>query len=141
MCTKNHIPILSKIIEDKSIFDDFGKIVNECILEIPVHFPNTMLDEYIIMPNHIHLIIHILPNGNIQGAETAPLRQNLGKIIAYFKYISTKRTNELRNTPGLKFWQRNYYEHIIRNDDDLYNIRKYITENPLKWKSDKYYRD
>jgi len=61
----------------------------------------------------------------------------LGKIIAYFKYHSTKHINQLRNTPGTKLWQRNYYEHIIRDEYGLHRIQKYIIDNPLDWKADK----
>jgi REP element-mobilizing transposase RayT len=63
----------------------------------------------------------------------------LGKIVAYFKYGTTKQINELRNTGIDKIWQRNYYEHIIRDEDDLNRIREYISNNPAKWSEDKYY--
>jgi hypothetical protein len=61
----------------------------------------------------------------------------LPKLIGRFKMLTSKQINEIRNTPGAKTWQRNYYEHIIRNDDDLYRIRKYIIDNPAKWHSDR----
>jgi REP element-mobilizing transposase RayT len=69
--------------------------------------------------------------------ETPPLQcPTLGQIIGYFKYQSTKRINEMRDNAGCPVWQRNYYEHIIRNEDDLTNVRRYIAENPLKWDLD-----
>ncbi len=102
------------------------------------------------MPNHIHGIIFIvnrrgtvpvpddeLPN-DVMGGETPPLRTpTLGQIVAYFKYKSTKEMNLLDNTGTVtKFWQRNYYEHIIRNETDLQNKTDYIEANPSLWDED-----
>ncbi len=61
----------------------------------------------------------------------------LGKIIAYYKYQTTRLINEKRNSPAIPVWQRNYYEHIIRSDKDLIQIKEYIKNNPLKWEFDK----
>ncbi len=66
---------------------------------------------------------------------------SLGKIVAYFKYQSTKRINQRYNTPGTRFWQRNYYDHIIRNDPDLQRLREYIQINPMKWELDQLHPD
>ena len=100
------------------------------------------LDEFIIMPNHIHGIIIIESRGVMRYAPTkkfASPEQTLGAIVRGFKSSVTKRINEMNKTFGQKFWQRNYYEHIIRNEQDLYRIRKYIQLNPLKWELDEYY--
>jgi REP element-mobilizing transposase RayT len=111
------------------------------------------------MPNHTHGIIAIANNDRrgevsspilkrtgslqkvreiiIKGGATPPLhKRTLGQIIAYFKYQSTKKINQIRNTPGMPIWQRNYYEHIIRNENELNSIREYIRYNPLKWDED-----
>jgi hypothetical protein len=61
----------------------------------------------------------------------------LGQIVAYFKYQTTKSINKVRSTPGLQVWQRSYYEHIIRNEEELNKIRYYIQTNPLKWHLDR----
>jgi REP element-mobilizing transposase RayT len=58
-------------------------------------------------------------------------------LIGAFKTVSTKHINELRHTPGERVWQRNYYEHIIRNEDELERIREYIATNPLQWETDR----
>jgi REP element-mobilizing transposase RayT len=63
----------------------------------------------------------------------------LGQLIGSFKTVSTKRINALRLTPGEPFWQRNYYEHVIRNEADLAEIREYILNNPARWDEDDYY--
>ncbi len=97
------------------------------------------IDEYIVMPNHIHGIVFVQEIEEGTGAHLgAPLQQ----IIRWFKtmttneYIRQVKTNNWPEFHG-RLWQRNYYEHVIRSDDDLYNTRKYIQENPLKWALDK----
>ena len=111
-----------------------------------------LLDEYVIMPNHMHGII-ILRDCTIEaqfrrgevpspqqtkGDETSPRRERvtLGSVIAYYKYVSTKMMNEFLGTPGERRWQRSYYEHIVRDDRDLERIRRYIEDNPLGWGTD-----
>jgi REP element-mobilizing transposase RayT len=120
--------------------------------EIPNRYPNIELDEYIIMPNHIHGIVINVGAGFTPAPQRAtarvaptpiPHHKTIGTIIGEFKslcilqwikYIEENNINEIG-----KFWQRNYYEHIIRNEFELEKIRKYIFENPLKWEDDEYY--
>jgi putative transposase len=125
-----------------------GKIVERCWEDIPGHFPDVELDAFITMPNHLHGIIVINESGRgevtspLHGAVISPLRKpTLGNMVAYFKYQSTKLINAMNRTPGDRFWQRNYYEHIIRDEIDLDNVREYITNNPLKWFSEKEFPD
>lgn len=128
----------------------YGDIVRKWWADISVHFPSVETGAFVIMPNHVHGIIAIderrgtvpVPDDNvydgIKGGETPPLRRpTLGQIVAYFKYKSTKEMNLVDNTGTItKFWQRNYYEHIIRNDADLQNKTDYIESNPLLWDED-----
>lgn len=73
-----------------------------------------------------------------QGAGTAPLQQlTLGQIVASFKYQSTKRINTMRGTPGCRLWQRNYYERVIRDEEEHRRLRRSIRDNPLKWALDR----
>ena len=90
------------------------------------------------MPNHFHgiLIIHENGRGGSRSALTPTKRKPLGGLIGAFKTISTKEINILRNTVGQIIWQRNYYEHVIRNDHDLQNKTDYINSNPLLWEQD-----
>ncbi len=126
----------------------YGEIAQKWWNEIYVHFPNVETGAFVIMTNHVHGIIWIhgcrgtvsVLSDNVhhqtQGGETPPLR-TLGQIIAYFKYQSTKEMNLLDNTGTVtKFWQRNYYEHIIRNERDLQNKTDYIEANPMLWGKD-----
>jgi REP element-mobilizing transposase RayT len=71
---------------------------------------------------------------------TPPLRApKLSQIIAYYKYQTTKEINRLRQRVGESFWQRSFYDRIVRNDEELLRVRKYIMDNPLKWELDEYY--
>ncbi len=95
------------------------------------------LDKWVVMPNHLHGIIVILDD-EIRRVDSriAPKRKTLGRLIGAFKTISTKRFNEMRDAAGASFWQRNYYEHVIRNEKALNRIRQYILDNPLRWETD-----
>ena len=99
------------------------------------------------MPNHIHGIVVIsdhdaaagLVGAGLRPAPTEPVgrRHGLPEIIRAFKGFSARRVNALRGTPGAPVWQRNYYEHIIRDEIDLDRIRQYILDNPLRWEEDR----
>ena len=102
-----------------------GKIIDEEINKIPNIYENIILDEYIIMPNHIHVIIGII-YGRTQFAPT------ISQIIKQYKGSITKKL-------GHNIWQKSFYEHIIRNEKEYYKIVEYIRTNPLKWEEDKYY--
>ena len=99
------------------------------------------LDAFVVMPNHLHGIVIItedLPH-NAWAHGRAPLHRparSLGAFVAGFKASATSRINHLSGTPGSPVWQRNYYEHVVRGDDDLARIREYITDNPGRWAED-----
>ncbi len=113
---------------------------------MPNHFPNVVLDEYVVMPNHIHRIL-IIQSGNkdataskrVTARVTPPLF--LGSIIGSFKSRCVVENLRHIRENGLdeigKIWQRNYHDQIIRNEDDLYRFRIYIRENPERWLEDK----
>jgi putative transposase len=145
ICTHRRACILGDVINSEMRLNEFGVIVNDYWNEIPGHFLNVGIDVFIVMPNHVHGIIALTDNcrggvspPNSGGEATSPLRKHtLGQVIAYFKYQTTKSINRIRNTPGTPLWQRNYYEHVIRNENDIGEIREYIVNNPLKWELDR----
>jgi putative transposase len=105
------------------------------------------LDEFIVMPNHFHAIITIMECGNgFVGAQRrcAPthtpksnvIPKSIGAIVRAYKSAVTYRINRIRRTPGTPVWQRNYWEHIIRDEHDLSRIREYIRNNPAQWETD-----
>jgi REP element-mobilizing transposase RayT len=111
-----------------------GKKVAETIDYINCNYPNVEIDKYVIMPNHVHLII-ILKQSLSGGRGNPPLH----KIIGQFKSYTNKIFNELNRSTNEKLWQRNYYEHIIRNQQEYDQILEYIDTNPQKWYEDQYY--
>ena len=98
-------------------------------------------DEFVIMPNHIHGIIWIMDVGATGSVARSkdfhgPASGSLGAIIGQFKSVTTKRINKYRGLSGKSIWQRSYYDHIIRNEEDYNAIRHYIQMNPQNWESD-----
>jgi REP element-mobilizing transposase RayT len=147
ICTHNRKLIFGQITNGEIKLSEIGRIAKNYWEEIPSHFTNAALDEYVIMPNHIHGIILILDYVDYVGARHAsPLQppqiprgtkpKSLGTIVGSFKSATTKHINQIRKTPGIPLWQRNYYEHIIRNENELNKIREYIRNNPIKWEMD-----
>lgn len=123
--------------------NDAGQIVSKCWLDIPSHFPHVARDTFVIMPNHIHGILSIV--GIDVGAKNfSPLQpgqrpcgtsKTIGSVVRGFKIGVTKWMRQ--NTPHQNVWQRNYFEHIIRDDRELNQIRQYILDNPNKWDLDR----
>ncbi|MYC75248.1 transposase [Candidatus Poribacteria bacterium] len=158
ICAQHRKCLFGTIIDGRMQLNKIGQIIVECWNHIPQHFPSVELCDYVIMPNHIHGIIvqnivgarsprptketqnhpHEIPQSNRRGEVPSP---SLGKIIAYFKYQSTKHINQSRNMPGTRIWQRNYHDHIIRDAPDLQRIRQYIQDNPMKWELDQLHPD
>lgn len=113
-----------------------GIIVENIWKSLPEHHP-VELDVFQIMPNHIHGIIRITGTGRPRpsgGSRPAP---TLGTIIGLFKSECTKQIRGITKNPNMPVWQRNYYEHIIRTEDDLEKIRWYVKNNPKLWHRDR----
>ncbi len=129
--------------DSRMILNRAGRVVQRLWLDSERIRPGIMLDEFIVMPNHIHGIV-LLPELESERAHgCAPLRNNLarparslGSFIAGFKATSTREINRLLGRTG-PVWQRNYYEHAVRDDGDLERIRQYIRGNPSRWEFDR----
>ena len=115
---------------------DIGSLIESSILKIPSIFSGVYVDQYIIMPNHLHFIIVIEAGRKEAGGHGDPPLQD---IIGRFKSFTTYEYNKVNKTKGKLLWQRSYYEHVIRNEDKLNSIRQYIIDNPAKWQDDKYF--
>lgn len=132
ICTKNKSKYFGKVVEDQVILSEYGLIAKEELLKTETIRKNVRIDEFIVMPNHIHAIL-ILENTN--DSKTNPV--TLGNIIGQFKGKVTKR---LKDNGVIDFeWQSRFYEHIIRNEKSYLKIKEYIMLNPLKWHLDEYY--
>lgn len=166
ICAKDRKCIFGKVQNGRMILNDLGEMVQYQWKEIPIHFQNVELDEFVVMPNHFHGILWLLDgSGNMTnpvGAKhswqptaskqiniarnASPLHPpnrpkgtkpgSLSAIIQNFTSITSRKINRIRKTPGEKMWQRNFYDRIVRNEKELYNLRNYIIDNPLKWEND-----
>lgn len=149
ICTLNRQYFFGEVIDGEMWLNDQGRIVEEEWAQTAVVRPNVVLDAFVVMPNHVHGIVVIQNDPDtIVGAQRAvplqrPIRQfgtmapgSLPAIVRSFKSAVTKRINEMRETPGISIWQRNYYERIIRNAHELDRVREYITNNPMHWAED-----
>lgn len=160
ICTQNRGHLFGEILDNIIQLNPAGEMVQKWWLKLSEKFPEIKLDEYIIMPNHIHGIIQInvgaipcnrpIHDQVIQGENmVSPLQKypipneynGLGQYISWFKRMTTneyiRRINSNEFPPFEKsLWQRNYYEHIIRNNISLNQIRDYIIHNPKNWKTD-----
>jgi putative transposase len=151
ICTAQRACILGEVLNARMRLSVIGRIVEDCWTAIPTHFHQTCVDVFQIMPNHIHGIIKIVGRGEVsspqtnarafvstkKGDETSPLHNvTLGKMVAYFKYQATKRINLRTSSPGRRVFQRNYYDHIIRDDIDHFFVEQYIELNPILWELD-----
>ncbi len=145
--TKYREYLFGEIKNGEMILNDAGKIAKKYWLEIPVHFPNTRLHSFIVMPNHIHGIIEITVGAkNVspqRDSSPQPFRspsKTIGSIVRGVKIGITKWFHQQFSDKfpiGQSVWQRNYWEHIILNEDEYNRISQYITNNPAQWKIDK----
>jgi len=144
ICTHNREFLFGKISNGEMILNEYGEIVEKCWFDLPNHYWYIALNEFIVMPNHFHCIISmtsgtsVMAPGSVVGAGLKPA-PTLPEIVRALKTFSARRINEIRKTTGIPVWQRNYYEHIIRDDESYYQISEYIKNNPAHWVEDDYY--
>ena len=154
ICTHGRECLFGEIVDGEMRLNELGEMVAYTWHDLVNHVDGIMLDEYVIMPNHMHGVIIIVGTDDVDvgaGSEPAPTstepaptdatnrpkkRHPLPEIVRQLKTFSARRINALRNTPGVPVWQRNYYEHIIRNEAELQRIRQYIRQNPERWAED-----
>lgn len=144
ICTKEKRKTLSKTVgaihESPEInikLTKCGEYVEKYIQISKTRF-NVEINQYVIMPNHVHLIIEIIPN-DMRAIRESPLqsRSVISQIVGFIKANSSKEIHKIN--PDLEVWQRGFYDHIIRDKNEYEEISKYIHENPLKWQFDELY--
>jgi putative transposase len=144
VCVNRHRCLFGEVSEDEVRLSDGGRIVWECWGDLPRHYPHVQTDAFVVMPNHVHGII-VLTRTNVRaGLRPAPTGSDvalhgLPEIVRALKSFSARRINELQRTPGAWIWQRGYYERVVRNEEELNRIRRYIADNPARWSDDKYH--
>ena len=154
ICTQKRAFLFGNIMDGEMLLNDAGIMVENQWLKLPNRFQNIQLHEYVVMPNHFHAILEIVgvtlvvaqnnneyQKGQPQGI--APTGKTIGNMIGAFQSIVTVEYIRGVKTLGWqpfdgKLWQRNYWEHIIRNDNEYQRISNYIINNPLNWKNDKF---
>ena len=140
--------LFGDVVNGEMVLNTFGNCVRDEWFRTSDLRSNIELydEEMVVMPNHVHGIIWIIDSD--QGRGAASLRpyqrsnvvpDSLGAIVRAFKSAVTYRINGMRDTRNAKVWQRNYYEHIIRDEEELINICNYIDTNPLNWLEDQLY--
>lgn len=168
ICVHERRPLFGHIVDGIMHLNDAGRMVEEEYMHLPDKYPNIVCHNHVVMPNHFHAIIQIIGENNVLppvgagftcpntitvgagsarpmninndlGRQTLPLQCNafrptLGQIMGYFKYQTSKRINL-----STRLWQRNYYEHIIRNQRSFDEIMMYIHDNPIHWADDTLY--
>jgi putative transposase len=162
ICTHQRRCCMARVVDNRVIPSLLGEIVENQWTNLPRHYPHIEIEAFVLMPNHVHGVIVIVgagwepaPTGSdakpdhprggdtaLEGLEPAPTesvakQHGVPEIVRGFKTFSARRINEMRRTPGAQFWQRSYYEHIIRNEQELGRITEYIESNPLNWQLDR----
>jgi putative transposase len=125
------------ILNGQMILNDNGKIVVSSWYDLPNHYNNLVLDEFIIMPNHLHCIMIInnhVETGLRPVSENAIVkRHGISEFVRALKSFSSRKINLLRNSKYPEIWQARFFERVIRNDNELFYIRNYIINNPTNW--------
>lgn len=154
ICVQNRACLFGEIVHGEMILNDAGTMIGKWYGELEIKFPDIKCDAMIIMPNHFHCIIQnisvgadlrVCPNNadnnDIVGEH---IGSPLHRVVQWFKTMSTNEY--IRGVKNMgwqpfdkKLWQRNYYEHIIRNEPSYQTISNYIINNPAKWAEDKFY--
>jgi putative transposase len=155
VCVHGRECVLGAIDGDRVRLSEAGQVVLSTWQRLPLRFPRIACDAFVVMPNHIHGIIMIVNPGQtgirsvgaglaLPSSDTFLTRNQgtprgaptLGHIVGAFKSVSAVACNRLLDRRGVPFWQRNYWEHVIRDDDDLNHLRDYIESNPARWAED-----
>jgi REP element-mobilizing transposase RayT len=188
ICVYQRQCLFGAIMDGEMRLNGLGQMVYACWQRLPSHFPNLVLDAFVVMPNHVHGILvltkpagrgaalgqgleghtkdscpNATPTSNSSRPGVAFGREMIGKtkeqlpnatplpprlvagsvgsIVLNFKSVTTRSRNHIQRSPGALMWQRNYYDHIIRNEASLQRLRQYIQNNPLSWQQDQLHPD
>jgi len=151
--------LFGQIVDGEMNLNDTGCAVERAWFSIPRHFPRAVLDEFVVMPNHVHGIIILMPDrhdsmprelhqseahisrmpGSTNGvSQCGPKRGSIASIVGAFKSAASRCIHEIGSIRHGAIWHRNYYEHVVRNEESLARIREYIRANPQLWAKDRF---
>ena len=141
ICVKDKKQLLSEISVGTGVLDCprntltlYGEIANKHLTDMSDFYDNIRIDKFVIMPNHIHLLIRICQTNNQFGPSETPVPTNspVSKFVSTFKRFCNKEYGE-------NIWQRSYHDHIIRGEEDYQKIWEYIDTNVIRWEKDCFY--
>lgn len=163
ICTKDRLPFFGEIVDNQMILSDIGQIVHDNWYKIPQFSPHIVLDEFVVMPNHIHGILAIISpvalvaslqcndgthcndatTKNQFMSDISPKSGSISRILNSYKGACSKNVTSLQSVASLQCndattfaWQSKFHDRIIRNEQELYRIQNYIINNPKNWKND-----
>jgi len=153
ICTQNRENILGEIKNGEMVLNEYGQIAYDEWFNLPKRSCIVKPDVFVVMPNHIHGVIQITVGAPLAGARNAgawvnraPARgaptTTIGNIVGAYKSLVSNRCLDIYKSKNIimgKLWQRNYYEHVIRNEKDYVKISEYILNNPINWLEDTYH--
>jgi putative transposase len=151
MVTRDRRCLFGRVKDGDMELNEMGKMVENVWLEIPEHFDGVYVDMFVVMPNHIHGVIEIIKDNRSSGVGAThesplptqghgPKPGSIGVIVGLFKATISKQYHMMTNTQDTHLWQRNYFEHVIRDEIDYQAIHDYILSNPLNWEKDEEYQ-
>ena len=158
-CTHNRLLLFGRVVDGKVETNRIGAVVEDCWSKLPDHYDHVAIDAFVLMPNHIHGVIIIEDTSVTVGAGQQPpakdtrttvgaglkpalpatidpKRHGVPEIVRAFKTFSARRINQMRASAGTPVWQRGFYDHVIRGEDELDRVRTYIMDNPRRWHED-----
>jgi len=161
ICALERECLFGDIVDGMMVMNQFGDLVEAAWHDLPSHYPWVALDRFVVMPNHVHGIIVLdgtitlvgagfkpahhdyadIDRAGFKPAPTSDKRHGLPEMVRAFKTFSARSINGTRNSSGVPVWQRNYYEHVIRDDADYSRIAEYVVTNPQRWIEDKLHPD
>ncbi len=143
ICTHDREHIFGQIRNREMVLNEFGSIATHCWNALLKHFSHIRLDASVVMPNHFHGILWInqYPEGHHRTDRKFgdAIAGSISTIIGSFKSATSRSLNKLQKNTGAAVWERNYHEHIIRNQEAQIDIQKYILNNPKNWESDRFH--
>jgi REP-associated tyrosine transposase len=146
VCAAQRREIFGSIENGEIRLSGLGRIVRACLVQIPNHFAHASVKEYVVMPNHVHVILvlsvgarYIVPlpeRARTPEQFQKPVKGSIPTIIRTFKAAVVRQANKELNTHGQEIWQRNYFERVLRSGQEYADASRYVMENPMRWESD-----
>ena len=146
ICTAQRKEIFGCIENGQVSPTELGKIVRGCLVQIPNHFAHASISEYVVMPNHVHVIInlgvgarYIVPSPERPRSPERfqkPVKGSIPTIIRTFKAAVVRQARKELGAQGTDIWQRNYFERVLRNGQEYADASRYVAENPMRWEWD-----